>query len=191
MKIEVLVSTMHQNNIDFIKSMNLKTPAIIGNQSDEEKIEEFDNNGFPVKMITTKTRGLSRNRNITLEHASGDICLLTDDDLIYHDDYVEIITKAFQDNPKADLIIFNLDEEPITRFIIQKKMKVGFLNYMRFGSVRIAFKLQSIRGKRISFDTNFGSGAPVPYGEDTIFLHDCLKAKLKVIALITDNRWGF
>ena len=104
-------------------------------------------------------------------------------DLTSFFDYLETIKNSFMENPDADLIIFNLHENPVTRFIIKKRMKINRLNYMRFGSVRIAFKLNSIRKKNISFDPNFGTGANVSFGEDTIFLHDCLKAHLKIIAL--------
>lgn len=183
MKIEILISTMKRENIDFLSNMNIKSDVVVGNQSDKFSTEEFVFNGNKCKFITTNTKGLSRNRNITLDNATGDICLIADDDLTYEDDYAEKIINAFNENPSADLIIFNLKEKPIIRYLIKKKFKVKSLNYMRFGSVRIAFKLNSIREKGIKFDNNFGSGSIVPFGEDTIFLHDCLKAKLKIYAI--------
>lgn len=181
--IEILVSTMNRADASFIKKMNIKSDVVVGNQTNCESVDVYNYDGNAIKMVSTKTRGLSNNRNITLSNASGKVCLLADDDLVYEDDYLETIKNSFMENPDADLIIFNLHENPITRFIIKKRMKINRLNYMRFGSVRIAFKLNSIRKKNISFDPNFGTGANVSFGEDTIFLHDCLKAHLKIIAL--------
>ena len=60
-------------------------------------------------MITTSDRGVGRNRNIALAYASEEICLFADDDMVYEPNYVEIIKKAFNELPKADIIIFNID----------------------------------------------------------------------------------
>lgn len=34
-----------------------------------------------------------------------------DDDMIYEDNYKDIVEKAFNDNPSADIIVFNLREK--------------------------------------------------------------------------------
>ena len=183
MKIEVLISTMNKDNVDFVKEMNIKSDIVIGNQNGEDKELVVEESGKKIVLVNSNTKGLSRNRNITLQHATADICLLSDDDLVYKDNYEQIIKDAFAENPTADLIIFNLEEDPVVRYVIKNKMKIGYLNYMRFGSVRIAFKRESIMSNNIRFDTMFGAGSTIPSGEDTIFLHDCLRAKLKVIAL--------
>lgn len=183
MTIEVLISTMNKSNTQFTEEMGIESDIVIGNQADKNDIYTIEKDGRKIRMITSTTRGLSFNRNITLENASADICLIADDDLVYKKGYVDIVMKSFEDNPKADVLIFNVEEDPIVRYVIKEKQKVGRLNYMRFGSVRIAFKLNSIKSKKIVFDTSFGSGAPVNFGEDTIFLHDCLKKGLRVIAI--------
>ena len=41
-----------------------------------------------------------------LMRADADICLFADDDMVYEDNYVEIIENAFRDNPYADVIVF-------------------------------------------------------------------------------------
>lgn len=182
-KIQVLISTMNRENFDFLKNMNLQTEVVVGNQCGENKVFETDEEFGHIKVINSDTQGLSVNRNITLKYADADIVMLSDDDLEYVDDYKNIVSKAFEENPDADVIVFNLYEEPITRYVIKKKFKVGWFNYMRFGSVRISFRLDSIRSKNIVFDKNFGAGSSIPTGEDTIFLHDCLANKLNIYAV--------
>lgn len=54
---------------------------------------------------------------------------------------------------------------------------------MRFGAARIAIKRKSISKNNILFHQEFGGGTLHCHGEDTIFLRDCLKAGLKVIAI--------
>ena len=54
---------------------------------------------------------------------------------------------------------------------------------MRFGAVRIAFKTKSITKNGISFNIHFGGGTKHSAGEDVLFLTDCIKKKLNIIAV--------
>jgi hypothetical protein len=115
--------------------------------------------------------------------ANKEISLIADDDLVYLDNYVDIVKDTFYGNPTADIIIFNLIENEPNRYIIKKKFKVGFNNYMRFGAARIAFKTKSVTKSGITFNLHFGGGAEYSAGEDVLFLHDCLKKGLKILAV--------
>ena len=95
MNIEVLLSTMYQKNFDIVEKCNIRSNAIIINQCEEEKIETKKYSFGTVKMIYTKSRGLSNSRNLALNNATADICILCDDDIVYHDNYVSTIEKAF------------------------------------------------------------------------------------------------
>lgn len=115
--------------------------------------------------------------------ATGDICLFADDDMIYKDNYVEIVEKAFNENPKADVLIFNLIEKNPRRYIIKKKCKINYFNYMRYGTARIAVKLKSIKENGIYFNQCFGGGTEHCHGEDNLFLTECLNKKLNIYAI--------
>lgn len=192
--IQVLISTMNQSDTLFLKQMNLQTDAVVGNQNGISKELILSDHGIKIKFICSKKKGLSNNRNLTLSRADSDICILADDDIVYLDGYAEVIRRAYEKYPKADVIIFNLYEKPIKRYIIKKDFRVNLFNYMRFGSVRISFRRKSILENNIRFDSQFGSGGKVPIGEDTLFLTDCLKKKLRVMAvsdyilLLSNNR---
>src|SRR5699024_11139668 len=183
MDLQVLIATMDQENHSLLKKMNIQSDAIIGNQTVINKIEEITYNNHQIKYLSFKEKGVGLNRNNALMRAKADICFLADDDMVYVADYPNIVRKQFEENPKADVIIFNLYEENPTRYITKNKFKVNFLNYMRFGAARIAFKTDSITKNGIYFNQHFGGGTEHSSGEDSLFLTECLKKKLNIIAV--------
>lgn len=183
MKIQVLVAAMHQKDHSLLEKMHLRTDAIVANQCDHNSIEDFEWNGHNVRYLNFAERGVGLNRNNALMRATGDICLFADDDMVYVDDYVEKVEKAFEMIPDADVIAFNLIEPKITRYVIKKSYKVGYLNYLRFGTARVAIRLKSVREKGIFFNQCFGGGTEHSHGEDNIFLTDCLRMGLKMYAV--------
>ena len=50
----------------------------------------------------------------------------------------------------------------------------------RVSSFQLTFKLESIKKYNLKFDENFGAGTENYCGEETIFLSDCLRKKLKL-----------
>lgn len=182
--IELLIATVNQKNLKrMIEVMNINSNCIIANQVDNFSYLEEIKGGNLIKMFNFNERGVGLNRNNALLRAKGDICIIGDDDIYYYDNYALQIEKAFKENPKADVIIFNLDEEESKRYKITKKIKINHINFTKFGAARIAFKRRSILNKRITFSTLFGGGAIYSAGEDTLFLKDCLNAKLVMIGL--------
>lgn len=181
--IQVLVATMNQKDYSLLEKMNIQSDAIIANQCDRNEIEEFNYQGNRVKFMSFAERGVGLNRNNALLRADADICVLADDDLVYVNGYVGIIERAFRDNPNADVIIFNLYEKNPRRFVTKKKLKVNFFNFMRFGAPRIAFRTNRIKKYGIFFNVYFGGGSKYSAGEDTLFILECLKKGLKIIAV--------
>lgn len=180
--IEVLISTMNRDNLKFIENMNIQTDFVVGNQNGLNQTIEITVNGHHCLLINSDQTGLSKNRNLTIQNASAGICLLADDDITYCEGYKEIVLRAFEKHEDADVILFNLHETPTKRYVIRKEHIVKGLEFLKYGSVRIAFKRESINAK-VSFDEQFGSGSMIPIGEDTIFLSDCLKKGLRIVAM--------
>lgn len=183
MRIEVLVATMFQSDHTLLDRMNIQTDAIVGNQCEINSVEKFDYKGHHITFLNFAERGVGLNRNNALMRASGDICLFADDDMVYVDGYKTLIERAFRKYPDADVIAFNLDEKNTSRYIIKKVEKVNYLNYLRYGTARVAIKLKSVRDNGIYFNQCFGGGTEHCHGEDNIFLTDCLNAGLKIYAL--------
>lgn len=183
MSIQVLIATMNQTDHSLLDRMNIQSDAIVANQCEKNEIEIFKHNGYDIKYLNLSERGVGLNRNTALMRATSDICIIADDDLRYVDDYPSIVEKCFIENPDIDVIIFELNKKSKKRFSINKKQKITYLNFMKYGCARIAFKRKAITKNGISFNLHFGGGAEYGSGEDTLFLYECIKKKLKIIAL--------
>lgn len=183
MKIEVLVSTMNQNTLEIAEKMNIQTDAIIINQTNRLSHECIVDNDRKIQMFSFNEKGIGLSRNSALMRSRADICLMADDDMIYYEGYEDIIYKAFLNNPSADIILFDVEIEN-SNGEIKKKVKsngrIYYHNYMKFGTVNIAFRRERIIEKNIYFSLLFGGGAKYGSGEDTLFLTECLNKGLKV-----------
>lgn len=174
---QVLCATMQQKDFSKLKKMNIQSDILYANQSDSIWYDKKVINGYIAEMITTQTRGSGNNRNISLMHATADICLLSDDDVTYYDGYKEKILSAFGRHPEADMIIFNLDSNSADRKIeqITSERRLHFWNRNPYGSVRVAFRLNSQRKYNIWFSNLLGAGSKYGSGEDTLFINEFRK----------------
>lgn len=185
MKIEVLVAAMNQNIVELIKKMNLSTDAIIINQCDKFSYEEvqgkINDKNFLIKAYSLKERGVGLSRNSAFMRADRDICLFSDEDIRYVDDYETLIIKEFEQNPHADMIMFEVEreEERVTCHITERK-RVRQYNCGRYGAVNIAVKRNKLLEKKITFSLLFGGGAKYSAGEDSLFIKECLDKGLKI-----------
>lgn len=183
MKIQVLVATMNQKDHSLLDKMNIQTDVIVGNQCEFDSVEKFEYNGKRAIYLNFNERGVGLNRNNALMRADADICLFADDDMTYVGGYEQLLTEAFENNPDADVICFNLIESNSKRKQILVKHKVSWFNYLTYGTARFAIRLSSVKNKGIYFNQCFGGGTEHCHGEDNLFLTACLKAGLKIIAL--------
>ena len=187
MRLETLISCMHQNDDSIVKKSNVKSDAIIVNQCDKNEIyrkEIISDNGRQqqMTMICTTERGLSRSRNMAIANATADICLIADDDELFNDNATENILKAYEEYPEADLITFKVKGSVSShKKYAQNTGKIGYLKALHISSVQITFRRQRIIEKEISFDPEMGSGSGHGCGEETKFLYDCLHKKLRIV----------
>ena len=181
-KVEVLCATMHQSDFKKIDEMNIQSDVVFANQSVDTRYDELTFGNNTAKMITTNTRGVGINRNISLMYATGEYLLFSDDDLKYADGYPEIIEKAFRIIPKADGIIFNIDTygSDIKRRKNENIKRVRWYNALNYGTVRIAVKRSAVSRENVMFNRNFGGGTPFSCGEDTLYIVDILRSGLKL-----------
>ena len=184
MNLEVLITTMYQTDFRKYKEMNLQTDAVLANQADfygyqEEKIDQST-----VRMISTATRGLSRNRNIAIAMSTGEYILFADDDLQFVDGYADIIENEFAEHPEAEAIKFNLfdlsENRKISMKSIEKFERATMLNMGASGVCGIAIKKNALIKANLKFNEKFGTGTENYCGEDTIFIFEMLKKKIKL-----------
>ncbi|MFK4998688.1 glycosyltransferase [Bacillus sp. N9] len=182
MKLQVLVSTMNQTDFSLLKEMNIQSDAIVVNQCKINNFDVVNYNGHKVRFLSLNEKGVGLSRNTALMRSEGDICVLADDDLTYVDGYKDIILKEFNDNPQADIILFNVPSTNKDRpsYIIPKISRVRWYNSLKYGAVNIAFRSESVKKANVSFSLLFGGGARYSAGEDSLFIADCLRKGLKI-----------
>lgn len=182
MNIEVLISCMHQVDASIIQRTNVQSDVLVINQCDENCINEFFflnkyDNKCRGKIINTTERGLSRSRNMALKNATGDICLLCDDDELLVDDISVLVNDAYKKYAQADLIAFKLE---YPKKYPSRVKRIGYLSALKIASWQLSFKRSSIISSGIVFDESIGSGVSKAGGEEVLFIYDCLKKGLKV-----------
>lgn len=186
MTLEVLVAAMQENEIMLAEHMNISTDAVICNQCQENSSREFTRKGHSIRCYAFDDRGVGRNRNNALLRARADIVLFSDEDIVYCDDYGERVLEAFEEHPEADVLMFNVTAVEERRTYENTRVKrVSWYNYGRYPTYAMACRLASIRRANIWFSLLFGGGAPYSNGEDSLFLHDCLKKGLKILGVPT------
>ncbi len=126
-----------------------------------------------VQVFHLEGRGLSRNRNNCLRHASADVCLICDDDCRYTASGLQAILDTFVSHPDTDLATFVMQNPycskpyPTTSIDLKHRPKSYYPT-----SFEIAFRLQSVQG-RLQFNEHFGLGAKLFHCcEEEIFIHD-------------------
>ena len=184
MKLEILVSTMNCTEPkELVKKMNINSDAIIINQCDKFSYEEFVYQKHLIKVYSFNERGLGLSRNNALMRASGDIVLLADDDEIFEDGYEKLILEEFRKSKNSDMIIFDIksySNRNVKSINIKRRKRVNKLNCLKYGSVRLAFRLDIIRKKNILFTQVCGAGTKYGSGEDSVFIYDCLNKRMKI-----------
>lgn len=136
-----------------------------------EELKRFD-----VKVLDLNGRGLSRNRNNCLKHATGDILLIADDDCSYTNNQLDSVTETFEHNPSVSLATFRMESEfnnktyPEHEFCLSEPPRGYYVS-----SIEIALRRTSIGHLR--FDERFGVGAPVfQCCEEELFVEQAVEA---------------
>lgn len=188
MNLEVLISCMNQQDIKIAEQTGIQTDVLIINQCPQLEHSDHapsDRNTFVtqnssrgnIRMLSTYTRGLSKSRNLAIQHAVGDVCLLCDDDEQLDSSYEKIILNAYEVLPEADIICFRIANQP--SHLKQKEQRLTKWTAMRIASWQITFRRESILDSGIRFDEDMGAGTGNGGGEEVKFLRDCIKAGLK------------
>lgn len=188
MNLEVLISCMNQQDMKIVEQTGIQTDALIINQCPQLEYSDdasSDRNIFAVqnsscgniRMLSTNTRGLSKSRNLAIQHAVGDVCLICDDDEQLGSSYGKIILNAYEALPNADIICFRIANQPSR--LKQKEQRLTKWTAMRIASWQITFRRESILKSGVRFDEDMGAGTGNGGGEEVKFLRDCIGAGLK------------
>jgi GT2 family glycosyltransferase len=186
-KVEFLISTMYRTNLEFLetifKNLNLNDLYIlIVNQTSNEK--QLTSDRPNIRVINSFETGLSKSRNLALDHAIGDICFISDDDVQYLPDAIDHVLEAYKEYPDAALISFQFLTKDENSEILYKKesgIQNGLLHKQHLHSIEITFKPKVLTAHNIRFNTCFGIGALFQSGEEEVLRDDLVRDGHQVV----------
>lgn len=131
----------------------------------KEQVPQVLRERSDVTLTLLEGRGLSRNRNNAIAHATGDVLVVADDDCRYTSQLLQHIVEAYEAHPEADVIHFQalgLEGEPLHPY------PAVFVS-----SVEMTFR----RHVQVRFDERFGLGsARLCAGEEQVWMADARRA---------------
>lgn len=183
-QIEILCATMNQADFSKCYEMNIKDCNVVfANQAGKYAYEEMEEEQMSARMLTTATRGVGKNRNLALALAKGEILLFADDDVTYESDLSDMIEKAYRKFSDADMIIFGIQYTKKGE-VFQKRLpgtgRLSFFKALRYGTCVISIRRSAVLKHDLHFTELFGGGCLYSYGEDTDFIVQCFRKRLKI-----------
>ena len=184
--IEILIATMNRDDLGFLEVMFSKTDVtkyniLIINQTTTEK--QLHTTSRTIKVINVLEKGLSKSRNLALQHATKKLIVFTDDDVVFEANFDTTIINAFNYYPNFDGFRFPFQ---MKEGVVAKKYSSTFqsqlsaFDILNTSSVELVFKKEAIQSARLHFDENFGLGSPFYIGEEAIFVFDAKRKGLKM-----------
>ena len=185
-RIELLVAAVRQDTKALPSKMNIQSDAVIVNQCDEDQTFENDYTDRTgrvcrIKCLHRNERGVGISRNLALENADRELLQFADEDIVYNDGYTELVEKEFDAHPEADMLMFNVKaQEGRETYHNTDFARVTWKNYGRYPAYAIVARTAVLKNAGVKFSVLFGGGAKYSNGEDSLFLHDCLKSGIRI-----------
>ncbi len=184
--IEILIATMNRDDLAFLEVMFSKTDVtkyniLIVNQTTTEK--QLHTTSHTIKVINVLEKGLSKSRNLALQHATKKLLVFTDDDVVFEANFDTTILKAFTDHPYFDGFRFqyvNSQSNLAKKYPSTFQSQLSTLEILNTSTVELVFKHNSLTNAMLHFDENFGLGARFCMGEEAIFLSEAVANGLKI-----------
>ncbi len=184
MDIQILVSAVKKDGRQLAEKMNLQADSILVIQGEENRYEQFRKDQWDMRVYYLNERGVGLSRNTAWMRSEGEISLFSDEDIVYDDGAMELIKQEFAKYPQADMLFFNVQvtQERAT-YHTESFHPVKWYNCGRYPAYSIAVRTEKLRQANVCFPLLFGGGARYSNGEDSLFIHDCLKKGMKAFAV--------
>lgn len=179
MTLEVLLSCMDQTGQALPAAEGITGNVLVIAQNQPRGEWEHPTPHGTARGITLPEKGLTKSRNLAIENTVGDICLLCDDDERFVPDYESRILNAYREHPRADVIIFKMQNRPAS--FPDKVQRLKFPKTLRVASWQISFRRRSLLRSGVRFDELLGAGTGNGAEEELKFLLDCQRAGLYIL----------
>jgi glycosyltransferase involved in cell wall biosynthesis len=144
---------------------------------------ELQSDFVNIRVINSYEKGLSLSRNLAIKNATGDICLIADDDTEYIPNFENLVKKSFKKLNNAAVILFKIDTftgEAYKLYPSKSKRLYNNRDIESASSIEIAFNMSLIISNNILFDAHFGLRSYFQSGEEYLFLKEVLKKGLPI-----------
>ena len=171
---------------DLTHKMNIDADAVICDQCSADGYIEYtyisqNVESHDVRCYIMADRGVGLSRNTVLMHARAELCLFGDDDIVYDDGYLDKVIAEFDAHPEADMLLFNVRQSEGRQTYENTGFgRIKWYNYGRYPAYAIGFRRDALLKSGVMFSLLFGGGARYSNGEDSLFLHDALKKKMRI-----------
>lgn len=184
--LEILVSTMNRNSLDFLIPMFpfchfSKFSILVINQTDNNNLLFSDFSS--VRVINSLDKGLSKSRNLALKNAIGKIVLIADDDLIYKEGFDSKIIQAHNQYKNKAVVSFCIEKPNgllLNKYSSIAKTDLSLVELFNVLSVEISINKSILDKTGIRFDESFGLGSTFKMGEEAVFLSDIKNKKQQI-----------
>lgn len=179
--LDVAVATHGKEGINRVAEMLLSPQEnvryVVSWQGHEDApIPDMIRNRNDIEVWRLEKKGLSNNRNNCISHCRADIVLIADDDLIYHEDSLSGVIKAFENDADLDLATFRVNfQHPKSYPEGGCRLGVPLPKGYYVASVEIAFRRDRLSGLAFNPRLGLGSGELL-CGEEEIFLLDAIQS---------------
>lgn len=183
--LEILIATMDRGDLSFLEQMfhtpldQIDAAIIIVNQSRTHKLTSpFEH----IKVINDENKGLSRSRNLAVEHSSKKLLWILDDDCrVIPESRFRIV--AAHNEYKEEILTFKTQRiEDATEFWEYPKLSkvIEIKSVRNVLSPEITLKREDVVTHQLKFDERFGLGAQFQDSENFVFLTDAMDLDFKV-----------
>lgn len=174
-----------------LSNVGVEYEVLVVDQSDDDRTAQFvrslQNDHPHLRYLSTKTRGLSRARNLAIQEARGQILAFTDDDCETGTDWLATMVRLFEEDPEM-AILFGRVQAPenvpagavVPCLYFNKRIEMRGGRILGMGA-NMAFR-RDVPERLGPFDEALGGGAVLPGGEDFDFSFRAQRAGLKVVA---------
>ncbi len=182
MTFQYLITTVGKTEEEvkaIIEEANIDGEVLLGNQlRKEDRSYELTVGKTKATVFDMTSKGVSRNRNFLLEHATADYVIFFDDDERIFDGWQKRAEERVS-ALKKEAVRFNTvsgnPKRPIK--ILEKEGYVKWRHLSSFGAWGIYFERKYLLATGLKFRENVGPGTDLNHGEDSLFLHDYLQHK--------------
>ncbi|MFI5172066.1 MAG: glycosyltransferase family 2 protein [Chitinophagales bacterium] len=138
--------------------------------------------GKDIHFIQQFETGTGKSRNTAMQHATGELFYLCDDDLILKPDFYRIIMQASDQYPDADIFTFKIETTEGDPFKNYKAhaFKHNLRSSATVSIVEMVIRKTAYKKGIILFDERFGLSTIYNTGEEFVMLAEALKKGAKI-----------